>query len=213
MQPLARASVVRIPRDAHSLLHPVAASVRGACTPFSGCRLYRPRGKLFQLLLECVGLLPPPASVVCAYLAERSLSVTSCCYVTAWGLYPLPRVSSVPTQRDAFSAGAGVRGACTAFHERRLDRPRGTITQFHNLSLLECLGPVPPSTCIVFTGTRGTLFQALLECVWPVRPFATVVYTNLAGSYFSFASCRCLSAWGPCPLPRVSSEPTPQDAH
>ena len=168
MQPLARASVVRIPRDAHSLLHPVAASVRGACTPFSGCRLYRPRGKLFQLLLECVGLLPPPASVVCAYLAERSLSVTSCCYVTAWGLYPLPRVSSVPTQRDAFSAGAGVRGACTAFHERRLDRPRGTITQFHNLSLLECLACTPFRECRLYR-PRGMLFQALLECVEPVR--------------------------------------------
>ena len=47
----------------------------------------------------CVGPVPPSAGVVCTDPGGRSFR--RC--LSAWGLYPLPRASSVPTTRDAHS--------------------------------------------------------------------------------------------------------------
>ena len=83
--------------------------------PFHERHLYRPGEMLIQfhmlLLLECVGSVPPSAGVVCNDLVGSSFSFTCCCWLSVWGLYPLPRVSSVPTTRDAFSTAASMRGA------------------------------------------------------------------------------------------------------
>ena len=108
-----------------------AVGVRGPCTPFRECRLYRHRGKLlsrclsvwglyplpressvptprdahsvrFLSLLEVRGACTPPAGVVCTDPAGRFFS--RCLSVR--GLHPLPRVSSVPTLREVFSAAA-----------------------------------------------------------------------------------------------------------
>ena len=146
---------------------------------------YLPRGTLFQPLLDCAGPVPPSASVVYIHFNGRSFSFTCCCCLRAWGLYPLPRASSVPI--------------------------RGKLIQFHNLSMLKCVGPVPPSLGVVCTDPRGTLFQPLFDCAGPVPPSASFVCTDLTGRPFSFACCCCLSARGLYPLPRASSVPIPAE--
>ena len=124
--------------------------MRWACTPFRGCRLYRPRGTLFQPMLEFVGLACTPfrerrlyrprGTVIQFYillLLERVGSVSPPAGVgdtdrsgrffsrrwSAWGVYPIPRTSSVPTSRDDLSvsqpAVACVRGACTPFQSKK----------------------------------------------------------------------------------------------
>ena len=60
------------------------------------------------------------------------------------GRVPLPRALSVPTPRDALPAAVSVRGACTSFRECRLYRPRGTLVSVRSLRSRECVGPVPP---------------------------------------------------------------------
>ena len=107
--------------------------MRGACTPFLGCRLYRPRGTRIQShslpLLEREGPVSPFARGACTDPAGRSPSVRSLfrclsarglypfrgcrlyrpcrtllrLLLSVWGLYPFPRTSSVPTSRDALS--------------------------------------------------------------------------------------------------------------
>ena len=86
----------------------------------------------------CVGPVPPSAGVGCTDPGGRSFR--RC--LSAWGLYPLPRVSAVRTPRDVLAATVRVRGGCTPFRGRRLCRPRGTLFQFHNLLLLACKGRV-----------------------------------------------------------------------
>ena len=54
-------------------------------------------------------------------------------------MYPLSRVSSVPTTRDASSNAALIRGARTPFGVRRRYGLRETLIQFHMLLLLECV--------------------------------------------------------------------------
>ena len=60
------------------------------CTPFRGCRLYRPRGTLIQfhilLMLEYVGPVLSFAGVVSTDPAEILFSR----YLSARGPYPLP---------------------------------------------------------------------------------------------------------------------------
>ena len=149
--------------------------MRGACTPYSERRLYRPRRTLTQfhnfLVLGRVGPVPPSAGVVCTDPAGRFFS--RC--LSAWGLYPLPRASSVPTSWDA-----------------------------HSVSHCRCLSALGLYRCRLYR-PRGTLFRPLLDCVGPVPPSASVVCTDLAGRSFSFTSCRCLSARGLYPLLRVST--------
>ena len=65
-----------------------------------------PAGRFFSRCLSAWGLYPLSASVVCTDVAGRSFSFTICRSLSALGLYPLPRVSSVPTPWDAFSADA-----------------------------------------------------------------------------------------------------------
>ena len=87
LYPLPRASSVPTSRDAHSVSHPVAAWVRGACTPFRGRRHHRSRGNPFQPLLECAGPALPSASVVCTDRVGRSLRFTCrCCCLSVWSL-------------------------------------------------------------------------------------------------------------------------------
>ena len=172
---------------------------------------------MLLLLVECVGSVPPSAGVVCTDLVGRSFSFTCCCCLSVWGLYPLPRVSSVPTTRDALSPAALMRGACTPFRDRRLYRPQGAIIQFRNLVAALVRGP-----CIPFRGCRlyrprWTLIEfhmllLLLECVGSVPSSVGVVCTDRVGRSFSFTCCCCLSVWGLYPLPLVSSVPTTRDA-
>ena len=88
-------------RDAWFSLAPVGVRARGACTPSRGGRLYRSAGLSFRFLIRCCS--------------------------RAWGLYHLPRASSIPTPRDALPAAGRVGGACTPSSEGRRHRPRGTL--------------------------------------------------------------------------------------
>ena len=159
----------------------------GVCTLFRGCRLYRPRWTLVQfhmlLLLECVGSVPPSAGVVCTDLVRRSFSFTCCRCLRVWSLYPLPRVSSVPTTRDALAPAALMRGARTPFRERRLHRLQGTLIHFHNLVAALVRGP-----CISLRGCR--------RITDPAEQFLR----------------RCFIEWGLYPVPPASSIPTTRDA-
>lgn len=97
------------------------------------------------------------ASVVCTDPAGLLFIFTTVRCLSAWSLYPLPRTLSVTAH--------------------------GTLIQCHNRSLLECVGPVSPSTGVVCTDTAKRAFS------------------------------RCLRAIGMYPLPPVLSVPTPRDAH
>ena len=162
----------------------------------------------FQPLLECVGPVPPSAGVVCTDTAGNFCS--GC--LSVWGMYPIPRASSVPTPRDAHSVRflslLEMLGACTPFRECRLYRPCGTLSQ----PLLECAGPVPPSAGVVCTDPAGRSVSCLHSGAARVRgaciPFRGRRMYRPRGTLFS----RCWSAWGLYPLPRASSVPTPRDA-
>ena len=84
-----------------------------------------------------------------------------------------------------------------------------TLMQFHNLSLLECEGPVPPSTSVACTDPWDSPSfhnMSLRECEGPVPPSTGVACTDPARRSFS----RCLSARGLYHPPQASSVPTPQ---
>ena len=153
-------------------------------------------------LLESGGQALSSARVGRIDPARRSPSVKQFVAVlSAWGLYPLPRTSSVPTPRDAHSVSHPVaawgRGACIPFRGCRLYRPRGSLFQ----PLLKCVGPVLPPATVVCTDPAGRslsfIFCRCLKCVGPVLPSAGVVCTDSAGRFFSL----CLSAWRPLPPP------------
>ena len=149
------------PRDTPPVLPPFSVGVRGSCAPFAGAVLTAPRDAP-KPLCECGWPVPPSASVVCIDLVGRLFSswnlqerervgpvpspvchrlyrsagrssrcILSCC-LRVWSLYPLPRMSSVPTPRDALPAAVRARGACTPFRECRLYRPRGTLGPVHH---------------------------------------------------------------------------------
>ena len=109
--------------------------MRRACDRFCTRRLHRPAG--------------------------RSSSCTSCRFLSATGLYPLPRASSVPTPRNSHSAPARVRGG--AFRACRLYRPHGTLNQFSQPAVARVRGACTPFRARRRLLTRGTLIQTLLE--------------------------------------------------
>lgn len=150
-----------------TIFTPIAASMRGASTPFRTCCMYRNRGlspSIHNLSpLECVEPVPPSAGVACTDPAGRSFGR----FLTAWGLCSIPRASSVPTPRDAHSfsqpAGAWVRGACTPFRVRCLYRPAGRSPSVRSQLLLECEGPVHASRGVVCTDSWGRSFSRCLS--------------------------------------------------
>ena len=144
-------------RDAHPGSPYVTDCARGACTPSRRRRLYRPRGTPCQPLSECVGPVPPLASIVCANLAGRLFQFSTCSFVSAWGLYPLPRC--------------------------RLYRSAGRSPRCSISSLFAREGPVSPPAGVA----HGTPCQPLFECVGPVTLFASVVCTDLGDVRFSLA--------------------------
>ena len=91
--PLPLVSSVPTTRDALA----TAVFMRGGCTLFRERRLYRHRGTLIQFhkfsLLKWVGPVPPFAGVVSTEPAKRLFNL----YLSARGLYPLTRASSVTT--------------------------------------------------------------------------------------------------------------------
>ena len=160
-----------------------------------------------------------------------------CCCLSVWGLYPLPRVSSVPTTRDALSPAAFLRVACTPFPSVFFTDPKGRF--FTVLSLLWCVGRAYPLAAVVVFRTprsgfsdgarvsgacapfrerrlyrpHGTLVEFhilfLLACVGAVPSSASVVCTAPAGRSIS---SQILAAWGLYPLLGSSSVPTPRNA-
>ena len=148
----------RLYRDAHPGSQYVADCARGACTPSRGRRLSRPRGTPGQPLSECVGPVPPLASVICTNLAGCLFQLSTYSCVSAWGLYPLPRC--------------------------RLYRSAGRSPRCSISSLFARAGPVPPSAGVA----HGTHCLTLFECVGPVSPFASVVCTDLGDARFSLAT-------------------------
>ena len=79
--------------------------VRVACTPFRARRLYRPRGTLFQSLLECVGPVPPFAGVVFTDPEERSFRLSILSLLECLGPVP-PSAGVVCTDPAGRSSAA-----------------------------------------------------------------------------------------------------------
>ena len=135
---------------------------RGACTPSCRCRLYRPRGAPCQPLSKCLGPIPPFASVVWTDLAGCSFQFSTCSCVSAWGWYPLPRSTTVPT--------------------------RGVLIQVHNVLLLAREGPVPPPAGAVCTDPAGRPASRCLSA-WGLYPLSRVSSGPTSwGARFSLAS-------------------------
>ena len=124
----------------------------GPTASFASVVRIDPEGRSFLFVPckagECVRYVPPRA-VSFVPSAGRSSRFTTCCCLRAWGLYPLPRVSSVSTPRDDLPAAVPARGACTPFRVSCLYRPRGMFVRYrHSLPIVR-EGPVPLPAGIV----------------------------------------------------------------
>ena len=69
------------------------------------------------------------SSVVYSDTPDAHLAFTNGHCIRARSLYPIPSGSSAPTMRDAYAAAATVRCSRTPCCDRRLYRPRRTLTQ------------------------------------------------------------------------------------
>ena len=190
-------------------------SACGACSPIPGCRLYRPRGTLFQPLLDCAGPVPPSVSVVCTDLSGRSFSVTIGRCLSVCGRCPRPRVSSVPIRAGRFfRCCLSVRGLyllprvsyvriragrvfCRCLSTRGLySIPQTSFvpTSRDSHSVSHPVAALVRGACTPFRGRRqhrprGNLFQPPLECAGPVPASASVVCTDREGRSLRFTCC------------------------